>query len=75
MTIFTEKEGAAVTVNGVRYRGKLEDFFFPRMEEEDIDDIWFQQDGASCQTANVTIGLLHGTFDPVGLIIVGCRKG
>jgi len=38
---FENEEGAAVTVNSVRYRGMLEDLFFPRMEEEDIDDIWF----------------------------------
>jgi len=36
---FENEEEAAVTVNGVRYRGMLEDFFFSRMEEEDIDDI------------------------------------
>jgi len=33
------------------------------MEEEDINDIWFQQDGATCHTANVTIDLLRGTFE------------
>jgi len=60
---FENEEGAAVSFNGVRYRGMLKDFFFPRMEEEDIDDIWFQPDSSTCHTANVTIGLLHGTFE------------
>jgi len=60
---FENEEGAGVTVNGVRYRGMLEDFFFPRMKAKDLDDIWFQQDGATCHTANVTIDLLRGTFE------------
>jgi len=38
----------------------LEDFFFPRMEEEDIDDIWFQQVGAKCHTANVKMAMSTG---------------
>jgi len=59
---FENEEGAAVTVNGVRNRGMLEDFF-PRMEEKDIDDIWFQQDGATCHTANVPIDLLLDTLE------------
>jgi len=57
------EEGAAVTVNGVHYRSNVEYFLFPRMEEEDTDVIWFQQDGATCHTANVTIDLLRGTFE------------
>jgi len=60
---FENEEGVAVTLNGVPYRDMLENFFFSRMEEEDIDDIWFQQDGATCHTANVTIDLLHSTFE------------
>ena len=31
--------------------------------EDDMDDIWFQQDGATCHTANVTIDLLHAVFE------------
>jgi len=58
---FEYEEGAAVTVNGVLYRCMLEDFFFPRMEEEDIDDIWLHEGGAACHTANVTTDLLRGT--------------
>ncbi|KAH8288961.1 hypothetical protein KR044_009681 [Drosophila immigrans] len=60
---FENEEGAAETVNGVRYRGMLEDFFFPLIEEEDIDDILFQQDDATCHTANVTTDLLRGKFE------------
>ena len=42
-------QGEAVTVNGDRYRAILNDFLFIKIEEEDIGNIWFQQDGATCQ--------------------------
>ena len=41
----------------------LKEFLFPRIEEDDMDDIWFQQDGSTCQTANVTIDLLCTVFE------------
>ena len=41
---FRNEEGAAVTVNGVRYRHILNTFFFPKMQELNIDISWFQQD-------------------------------
>lgn len=28
-----------------------------------LNDMWFQQDGATCQTAHETIGILKGKFD------------
>ena len=37
----------------------LSKFFFKQIEEEDLDNIWFQQDGATCHTANAT---LNGIF-------------
>ena len=50
-------------VNGKRYRAMLNECFFPKIEEDDMDDIWFQQDGATCHTANVTIDLLRTSFE------------
>ena len=47
---FKNKQGAAVTVNGERYRTMLNEFLFPKIEEDDMDDIWFQQDGATQPT-------------------------
>jgi len=41
---FENEQGAAITVNGER--AMLNEFLLPKFEEEDIDDIWFQQDGA-----------------------------
>ena len=29
------------------------------MEEENISNIWFQQDGATCQTAEITVDVLR----------------
>ena len=60
---FENEQGAAVTVNGERYRAMLNEFLFPKIEEDDMDDIWFQQDGATCHTANVTIDLLRTVFE------------
>ena len=32
------------------------------MQELDLHDMWFQQDGATCHTARLTIDLLRGEF-------------
>ena len=33
------------------------------MQELDLHDMWFQQDGATCHIARVTIDLLRSKFD------------
>ena len=50
-------------VNGERYRVMLKEFLFSKIEEVGMDDIRFQQDGATCHTANVTIDLLRTVFE------------
>ena len=55
---FENEQEAAVTVNGERYRAILNEFLYPKIKEDDMDDVWFRQDGATCHTANVTIDLL-----------------
>jgi len=40
----------------------LNEFLLPKFEEN-TDDIWFQQDGAPCQTVNATIDLLRTVFE------------
>ena len=40
----------------------LNEFLFIKIEEEDIDNVWFQQDGATCHTAKVTIDVLRPVF-------------
>ena len=59
---FENEQGAAVTVIGEHYRAMLSEFLFLKIEEDDMD-IWFQQDGATCHTANVTIDFLRTVFE------------
>ncbi|GFW48593.1 uncharacterized protein TNCV_4241741 [Trichonephila clavipes] len=51
-----------VTVNGDRYRATITDFFIPELNNHDVQELWFQQDGATCHTARATIYLLKDTF-------------
>ena len=60
---FENEEGEAVTVNGDRYRAMLNKFLFTKFEEEDISNIWFQQDGAAYHTAEVTLDVLRPVFE------------
>ena len=39
------------------------EFFYPKIAEDDTDDIWFQQDRATCHRANVKIDLLRTVFE------------
>ena len=60
---FKNEQGAAVTVNGERYRAMLNEFLFPKIEENDMDDIWLQQGGTTSHTSSVTIDLLRTIFE------------
>ncbi|GFT52233.1 uncharacterized protein TNCV_2530941 [Trichonephila clavipes] len=55
-------EGHNVTVNGDRYRAMITNFFIPELNNHDVQELWFQQDGATCHTAHATIDLLKDTF-------------
>ena len=46
-----------------RYRAMLNKFLFIKIEEENIGNIWFQQDGATCHTAEVILDVLHPFFE------------
>ena len=59
---FKSDAGATVTVNGIRYRAMINQFLFLKIDDIEADDIWFQQDGATCHTANETINLLQEKF-------------
>ncbi|GFT99621.1 transposable element Tc3 transposase [Trichonephila clavipes] len=59
---FKNDEGHNVTVNGDRYRAMITNFFIPELNNHDVQDLWFQQDGATCHTARATIDLLKDTF-------------
>ncbi|GFV73349.1 CCHC-type domain-containing protein [Trichonephila clavipes] len=49
-------------VNGDRYRALIINFFIPELNNHDVQELWFQQDGATCHTARATIDLLKDTF-------------
>ncbi|GFV85584.1 uncharacterized protein TNCV_3774081 [Trichonephila clavipes] len=59
---FKNDEGHNVTVNGDRYRAMITNFFIPELNNYDVQELWFQQDGATCHTARATIDLLKDTF-------------
>ncbi|GFW61403.1 DUF4817 domain-containing protein [Trichonephila clavipes] len=59
---FKNDEGHNVTVNGDQYRAMITNFFIPELNNHDVQELWFQQDGATCHTARATIDLLKDTF-------------
>lgn len=61
---FEDDNGRAVTVNGERYREMLQQFFIPELRRSgiNINDTWFQQDGATAHTARETLNLLRNVF-------------
>ncbi|GFW27864.1 putative LOC100569746 [Trichonephila clavipes] len=46
----------------VRSRAKITHFFIPELNNHDVQELWFQQDGATCHTARATIDLLKDTL-------------
>ena len=55
---YENEQGEAVTVKGDRYRALLNECLFTKIEEEDIGNIWFQKDDATCHTAEATLDVL-----------------
>ena len=46
-------------------------FFWSKMQELDLHDMWFQQDCATCHTGRVNMGLLIGDF---GKHVISCSR-
>ena len=61
---FENEQEEAITVNGNRYWAILNEFLFTIIEEEDIGNIWFQQDGVTCHTAKTTLDVLRNVTAP-----------
>ncbi|GFT11394.1 uncharacterized protein TNCV_1144601 [Trichonephila clavipes] len=40
----------------------ITNFFIPELNNHDVQELWFQQEGAICHTARATIDLLKDTF-------------
>ena len=41
----------------------MNEFLFIKIEEQDIGNIWFQQDGAACHTAEASLDVLRPVFE------------
>ncbi|GFU04981.1 putative DD41D transposase [Trichonephila clavipes] len=50
---FKNDEGHNVTVNGDRYRAMITNFLIPELNNHDVQELWFQQDGATCHTIDL----------------------
>ncbi|GFX41875.1 putative DD41D transposase [Trichonephila clavipes] len=48
---FKNDEGHNVTVNGDRYTAMITNFFIPELNNHDVQELWFQQDGATCHSS------------------------
>ncbi|GFT28838.1 putative LOC100569746 [Trichonephila clavipes] len=40
----------------------ITNFFIPELNNHDVQELWFQQNGATCHTARAPIDLLKDTF-------------
>ena len=60
---FFEEDEHAVTVNLARYLAMIEEFFLPQLEEMDLGDVYFQQDGATAHTARTVMEFLREHYD------------
>ncbi|GFV55118.1 uncharacterized protein TNCV_2623391 [Trichonephila clavipes] len=43
-------------------RAMITNFFISELNNHDVQELWYQQDGATCHTARATIDLLKDTF-------------
>lgn len=63
---FFEDENRTVTVTSARYVVMLETYLQHRLEEmaedHNLEDVWFQQDGATAHTARISLGVLKQMF-------------
>ena len=47
----------------------ITDFFWLKLNDMNVDDMWFQQDDAMYHTAGATMHILHERFE--GMVISG----
>ncbi|GFV76182.1 uncharacterized protein TNCV_4672711 [Trichonephila clavipes] len=52
----------------------ITNIFIPELNNHDVQEMWFQQDGATCHTARATIDLLKDTFGLCKLPLVYADK-
>ena len=56
---FRDDQNRYVTMNGNSYRSMITEYFWPQLDAMYLEDMRFQQDGATGHTANITINLLE----------------
>ena len=49
-------------MDGERYRAMRNDFLLPQLDELGLENVWFQQDGATAHTARATTEILRVAF-------------
>lgn len=59
---FEDKRGNPVSVNSLRYQQMLNSFLMPKLRAIDIENMLFQQDGASWHTKSTVIDILREKF-------------
>jgi len=62
---FEDKNGATVTVNTERYIHMLNTFLHPQMKRQrvhNMQNVYFQQDGATPHTARLSMDVVHRMF-------------
>ncbi|GFU68143.1 hypothetical protein TNCV_248071 [Trichonephila clavipes] len=47
----------------------ITNFFIPELNNHDVQELWFQQDGATCHTARAAIDILKDTFGYVKSLV------
>lgn len=71
---FFEEGNRAITVNSRRYKAMIQNFFAPALAELNVQNAWFQQDGATAHTSRASLQLLREMF-PGRLISLREREG
>lgn len=59
---FEDGDGNTITVNGEHYRTMIRDFLLPQIDRLGLENMWFQQDGATAHTARATMDILRQAF-------------
>ena len=59
---FEDDNGRTVTVTGDSYRKYIQKYLLPETRDLDMNEMWFQQDGAPAHTARVTIEIRKSIF-------------
>ncbi|PNF43958.1 hypothetical protein B7P43_G00895, partial [Cryptotermes secundus] len=59
---FFEEDNHAVTVNSQWYVDMIKNFFEPALEETQLGNVWFQQDGATAHTARASMTVFRAKF-------------